>query len=69
MCKYFIIGKKSIEAKVEEDFYNDLVLFMTLLNKLHYVSNQNEDSRFLANQSKLNGENIFLFWCMFFFIR
>ena len=48
-------GKKSIEANVEEDYYNDLLLFMILLNKLHSVANQTEDSRFLANQPKTTG--------------
>lgn len=32
------LGRRSIEANIEEDYYNDLLLFMTLLNTL-----QNKD--------------------------
>ena len=52
----FFLGKKSIEANVEEDYYNDLLLFMTLLNTLHGIDNQNEDSRFLSNQTSPSGK-------------
>lgn len=44
-------GKRSVEANVEEDYYNDLLLFMTLLNTLHNTDNLNEDTRFLSNQN------------------
>ena len=33
LCLNFL-GKKSIEACAEEDYYNDICLFITLLNKL-----------------------------------
>jgi hypothetical protein len=34
----FSTGKRSVEANIEEDYFNDLLLFMTLLNTL-----QNKD--------------------------
>lgn len=44
-------GKKSVEANIEEDYFNDLLLFMTLLNTLHNIDNDSEDNRFLNSQS------------------
>ena len=58
-------GKRSVEANVEEDYYNDLLLFMTLLNTLHNTDNLNEDTRFLSNQnsntSKFKKNSLYLF--------
>ena len=42
-------GKKTVETTVEEDYFSDLLLLMTLLNTLHNIDNDNEDSRFLNN--------------------
>jgi hypothetical protein len=48
-------SKHSNEANTEEDYYNDLLLFITLLNSLNNIDNdQNEDSKFLNNHSILN---------------
>jgi hypothetical protein len=50
-------SKKSVEANIEEDYFNDLLLFMTLLNTLHNIDNENEDTRFLNSQSSSNKSN------------
>lgn len=55
-------GKRSVEANVQEDYFNDLLLFMTLLNTLHNIENDevttNCDNRFLTNQSSNKTSNL-----------
>lgn len=42
-------GKRSNEANIEEDYYNDLLLFITLLNTLNNIDNDTDNSNFLNN--------------------
>jgi hypothetical protein len=49
-------GKRSAEANIEEDYYNDLLLFMTLLNTLHSYDNDISEPTILNNIN--NSESI-----------
>ena len=49
-----MFSKRSNEANIEEDYYNDLLLFITLLNTLNNIENDSDDSKFLNNHQTLN---------------
>lgn len=48
---FCIEGKRSAEANIEEDYCNDLLLFMTLLNTLHNIDNDFDEPKFVGDAS------------------
>ncbi|CAF0887255.1 unnamed protein product [Brachionus calyciflorus] len=50
--------RRIIEANIEEDYFNDLLLFLTLLNTLHNINYDNEDENRILNQSTNQNDSL-----------
>ncbi|RNA22307.1 exportin-4, partial [Brachionus plicatilis] len=49
--------RQSIDVNIEEDYFNDLLLFLTLLNRLHNINYDNDENRFLPIEPSTNEQN------------
>ncbi len=55
-------GKRSAEANIEEDYCNDLLLFMTLLNTLHNIDNDFDEPKIVGESNVCEASTgLFLF--------
>lgn len=45
---------------LEEDYFNDLLLLLILLNRLHNINYDNDESRFLPIEPSNNEQNSFI---------